>query len=153
MPQNGSLKKIGLIGETTLTQSRQDLLLEWKNYTGEKMSVSNMYEPNPIKNLCEPVWESVISAYLKRSKHFPYYKEVIKDFKERDEFGRSRYGVPLQPFNGRNAKSDLAQEIQDGIAYSYQAWEECREPLKKRNFWDIHLSLVTMYETLVLIEK
>jgi hypothetical protein len=117
------------------------------------MSISNTYEPEPVANLCKPIWESVISAYLKRSKQFPYYKEIVKDFKERDEFGRSKHKVPLQPFNGRNAVNDTKQEIMDAAAYSYQMWEECQDSLKKSSFWDIHLSLVTMYENLVLIEK
>jgi len=117
------------------------------------MSTSNTYEPDPIKNLYEPIWESVAISYRKRGNGFPYREEIIKDFRERDDFGRSKYGVPLQPFNGRNAVIDLRQEIQDGIAYSYQAWEECKDQIKKSNFWDIHLSLITMYENLILIEK
>lgn len=117
------------------------------------MSVSNTYEPKPVANLYEPIWESVIEAYLKRGKNFPHYKEVVKDFKERDEFGREKHKCPLQPYNGRNAETDLRQEIQDGIAYSYQAWVECKDKVKKNNLWDVHLSLVTLYENLVLIEK
>lgn len=117
------------------------------------MSISNTYEPKPVANLCEPIWEGVVKAYKKRSRQFPYREEVVKDFRDRDEFGRSKHGVPLQPFNGRNALNDTKQEIMDAASYSYQMWEECRDPYKKGNFWDIHVQLVTMYETLVLVEK
>ena len=116
------------------------------------MSVANTYEPEPVANLYEPVWESVVNSYRKRTS-FPYREEVVKDFRERDEFGRSKHGVPLQPFNSRNPLNDLKQEILDSLVYSYQTYLECEDPIKKSNFMDIHITLVTMYENLILIEK
>lgn len=43
-------------------------------------------EPKPIHNNHPAVWDLVIA-----------------DMRDRDLFGRKRYGTPLQPFNGRNA--------------------------------------------------
>ena len=46
---------------------------------------------------------------------------VIDDMKERDNTGRERYGVPLQPFNGRDALVDAYQESLDLSVYLRQA--------------------------------
>ena len=46
---------------------------------------------------------------------------VIKDMQARDQLGRERYGVPLQPGNGRDALVDAYHEALDGLAYSKQA--------------------------------
>ena len=40
---------------------------------------------------------------------------------ERDQLGRERYGVPLQPHNGRDALVDSYQEILDAAVYLRQA--------------------------------
>jgi hypothetical protein len=52
---------------------------------------------------------------------------VVKDMKDRDEWGRSKYGVPLQPFNGRNAIVDLYQELLDATVYCRQLIEELNQ--------------------------
>ena len=46
---------------------------------------------------------------------------VIADMRERDEFGYSKYGVRLQPNNGRDALLDAYQEAQDLVVYLRQA--------------------------------
>ena len=46
---------------------------------------------------------------------------------ERRRQGIERYGVTLSPFNGRDARMDLFQELLDGIAYAEQAVVEGRE--------------------------
>ena len=117
------------------------------------MSIANEYEPDPVKNLTTPLWECVSSNYTKDNRHFPYWREVYQDFKERDEFGKLKYGVSLQAFNGRNPKADLRQEVLDSIVYSYQCYIECEDPIKKSNYKTTHQTLITMYENLVLIEK
>jgi hypothetical protein len=60
-------------------------------------------QPEPIKNTNKPVWES-----------------VIEDMKARDELGFKRYGVRLQPHNGRNALQDLFEELLDAVVYLKQ---------------------------------
>jgi hypothetical protein len=45
---------------------------------------------------------------------------VMHDMKDRDTWGRSKYGTPLQPFNGRDALTDIYQEILDAAVYMRQ---------------------------------
>ena len=45
---------------------------------------------------------------------------VMKDFADRDAEGRRKYGVPLQPFNGRSAVVDAYQEALDLVVYLKQ---------------------------------
>ena len=49
---------------------------------------------------------------------------VIEDMKARDRVGRERYRTPLQPFNGRDALTDLYQELLDATVYCRQEIEE-----------------------------
>ena len=60
-------------------------------------------QPEPIKNTNKPVWES-----------------VIEDMRARDELGFKRYGVRLQPHNGRNALQDAYEEALDLVVYLRQ---------------------------------
>ena len=53
--------------------------------------------------------------------HTPVWSQVIKDMEKRDQLGRSRYGVPLQPFNGRDALIDAYEEALDLVVYLKQA--------------------------------
>jgi hypothetical protein len=46
---------------------------------------------------------------------------VMDDFRARDEFGRRKYGTPLQPHNGRDALADAFQEALDLAVYLRQA--------------------------------
>ena len=46
---------------------------------------------------------------------------VIMDMAARDHVGRARYGVPLQPHNGRDALRDAYEEALDLCAYLRQA--------------------------------
>ena len=57
-------------------------------------------QPDPIQNQQPAVWEL-----------------VIKDMNDRDQWGRSKYHTPLQPFNGRDAATDLYQELLDAVVY------------------------------------
>ena len=60
-------------------------------------------QPKPKKNNLPAVWSL-----------------VIKDMKERDEFGLNKYGVRLQPYNGRNSLQDLYEELLDAVVYIRQ---------------------------------
>jgi hypothetical protein len=46
---------------------------------------------------------------------------VIADMRERDATGEARYGVRLQPHNGRDALVDAYQELLDACVYMRQA--------------------------------
>lgn len=51
---------------------------------------------------------------------------VLADMAERKRIGMERYGVPLQPFNGRNALWDAYEEVLDLAVYLRQQIEEDR---------------------------
>ena len=55
----------------------------------------------------------------------PKHPEVmglfLKDLEERYQEGVRRYGVPLQPFNGRDALQDAYEEAMDLALYLRQA--------------------------------
>lgn len=46
---------------------------------------------------------------------------VLEDFKARDAEGQRKYGVRLQPHNGRDPLVDLYQELLDAVVYCRQA--------------------------------
>lgn len=68
-----------------------------------------MPQPEPTPNHHPPVWAAVIA-----------------DMHARDKLGIERYGSPLQPFNGRNAFTDYAEELLDAIVYNKQICEELK---------------------------
>lgn len=57
-------------------------------------------QPKPKANSLPAVWDL-----------------VIEDMKRRDGVGRERYGVPLQPFNGRDTLRDAYEEALDLAVY------------------------------------
>jgi hypothetical protein len=68
----------------------------------------------------------------------PVWDLVIRDMRERDDLGRSRYGTPLRTWNGRDALVDAYQEILDLAVYVRQEIEE----RKKMDEICEHLSLI-----------
>lgn len=64
-------------------------------------------QPAPIPNDQVPVWEL-----------------VKEDMTKRNVFGISKYGVPLQAFNGRDVLQDAYEEALDLCVYLRQAIEE-----------------------------
>jgi hypothetical protein len=63
-----------------------------------------MEQPAPVANDKPAVWDL-----------------VLIDMAERDAVGRERYGVPLQPFNGRDVLADAYAEALDLAVYLRQA--------------------------------
>lgn len=56
--------------------------------------------------------------------------ETLKNyFLARRQKGIDTYGTPLQPFNGRDARQDLMEEILDACAYARQIHLEEPSPL------------------------
>lgn len=68
-----------------------------------RYSVRNTEQPNPITSDLPAV-----------------NKLVIKDLEERMEMGIDKYGMPLQPENGRDPLVDAYQEIMDLVLYLRQ---------------------------------
>lgn len=50
--------------------------------------------------------------------------DLVKMLLDRLEFGLRKYGVPLQPFNGRKALTDALDEVLDMAVYLLQEIEE-----------------------------
>lgn len=57
----------------------------------------------------------------KRNSHPEVMKLFLKDLEERYQEGVRRYGVPLQPFNGRAPLQDAYEEAVDLALYLRQA--------------------------------
>lgn len=67
------------------------------------MTYANTEEPAPVKNQEPAVWDL-----------------VVRDMQERDRMGQERYGVRLQPHNGRDVLKDAYQEALDLVVYLRQ---------------------------------
>lgn len=53
------------------------------------------------------------------------HEQARQDLESRKQLGIQRYGVALQPANGRDAIRDAYEEALDGAAYGAQAvWEQ-----------------------------
>ena len=59
-----------------------------------------MKQPKPVKNDYPASWSL-----------------VKKDIDNRDAFGKKKYGVHLQPFNGRDMIRDIYEELLDAVVY------------------------------------
>jgi len=71
------------------------------------------------------VWPLVIEDLQYRPGPWPVPREleeaVAADMKARDDFGRAKYGTPLQVGNGRDHLADAYQEALDMAVY-LKAW-------------------------------
>ena len=62
-----------------------------------------MSQPKPVKNDNPAVWDL-----------------VLREIADRDKFGEAKYGVRLQPHNGRDVLTDLYEELLDAVVYTRQ---------------------------------
>lgn len=114
-------------------------------------------QPDPILNTQPAVWELIIQDVdSHRPEEVPgnifgpsapkmaaVREALIKDMSDRDAWGRSKYKVPLQPYNGRDALIDLYQEFLDATAYTMQyRLEHPKDP----RFTDVYKSLLSMLD-------
>lgn len=74
-----------------------------------------------MKSLSKPEPDPVVTS---ESGDCPVWELVIQDMKQRDEFGRRKYGVPLRTFDGRDSLVDLYQELLDAVVYVRKLIEE-----------------------------
>jgi hypothetical protein len=86
--------------------------------------MQNLYsaaeQPDPLQNEKPAVWELVQQDFSDRWEADDVTAAALSDMKARDEWGRSKYKTPLQPFNGRDALIDFYQEVLDGAVYARQ---------------------------------
>lgn len=74
----------------------------------------------PKANSNKPVWEAVIEDEIRSGSSFNE-EYIVPDMKKRHQKGLETYGVPLQPFNGRDPLLDAYEEALDLMAYLKQA--------------------------------
>lgn len=87
-------------------------------------------EPAPVRTDSPAVWPLVIRD-LEALEAPEWLRQVMaEDMRARDEFGRSKYGTPLQVENGRDASTDAYQEALDLCVYARQKMEQTGLP-----FW------------------
>lgn len=79
--------------------------------------------PPPVKNGETPTTDTLLARPWVSRLTWSYL------FRRRQELGVARYGTPLQPFNGRDAILDAAEEFQDATVYAEQCIREGRVPL------------------------
>lgn len=84
-------------------------------------------EPAPVKNEYAEVWPRMVNRVERTLNFTPdgrthlILRLMRQDMLERHERGVAKYGVGLQPFNGRDALKDAYQEALDCMAYVMQA--------------------------------
>ena len=80
-----------------------------------RRSMKNLskHQPKPKKNTNPHVWDL-----------------VMKDIEDRVDYGLKKYGVTLQPFNGRDPLIDLYQELLDAVVYTRQLIYERQSSLQ-----------------------
>lgn len=60
------------------------------------------------------------------NKHPAVWTLVMEDMAMRDKIGKERYGVALQPHNGRDSLRDLMEELLDATVYTRCFIEEMK---------------------------
>jgi hypothetical protein len=81
-------------------------------------------EPPPTGDgevVLDAILKKIDEAGMGHAHLFPLQARVRADLVARAEFGLKKYGTRLRTNNGRNAITDLYQEVLDAIMYSMQA--------------------------------
>ena len=74
-------------------------------------------QPAPIKNDLPASWDLVVADFEGAYGQATCGDKVIQDMRGRDRFGYDKYGVRIQPKNGRDNLVDAYQELLDGLVY------------------------------------
>jgi hypothetical protein len=88
------------------------------------VTMSIVEQPAPIANDSRPTWMLVIEDIPLYFGKTSTASLVIADAAARDTIGRQRYGVPLQPGNGRDSLRDALDEAMDLAVYLKNALVE-----------------------------
>jgi hypothetical protein len=99
-------------------------------------------QPDPIKNDLPASWDLVADDFRAAfgDEKGPVIA-VLVDMRERDRFGHDKYGVRIQPQNGRDNLVDAYQELLDGAVYFRSALYETETP-ELRAMYDRTLALI-----------
>jgi len=97
-------------------------------------------QPDPIKNDLPASWDLVVADFLDAYGNHPVGNLVAIDMRQRDQFGYDKYGVRIQPRNGRDNLVDAYQEILDGLVYFRSALYEQQNP----SLFDMYRGLLKM---------
>ncbi len=77
-------------------------------------------QPKPIANEHPALWPIVAAKMQVDHADQASCAAVVADMSARHQVGMERYGVPLQPHNGRDALRDMYEELLDARVY----WEQ-----------------------------
>ena len=99
-------------------------------------------QPAPATNASRPLWELVQEDAAIRFGFERGVDLLLRDMRERDAFGRAKYGTPLQAWNGRDALVDAYQEALDLCVYLRQQLAERAAPDDSDR--DLYLSALDM---------
>lgn len=108
-------------------------------------------EPPPIKSEAPASWDLVLNdlnqIHFARIDQMKIKDLFIADIKLRDATGAKKYGVRLQPHNGRNSTKDAYEESMDGLVYIRTAIVEEADRLVKTRQTEMKLAaLGEMYK-------
>jgi hypothetical protein len=92
------------------------------------VSKAEVHEPPPVVNGHSP-------CYLEYAARFEGNPRIQADIVARAQQGFLKYGTYLQPFNGRNVKMDIYQELLDAGQYFEQLLAELGRGHLKYPFW------------------
>lgn len=91
----------------------------------------NKFDNQPDPKLVgdsEPVWPKVIKGMTAAKEDLVLsdseLEDLVKICEARNQFGISKYGVPLSTNNGRDSFQDAFEESLDLVVYSFQAYME-----------------------------
>jgi hypothetical protein len=76
-----------------------------------------MSKPEPAPIARGEIVPDILIATIRRATNGPDGDDLIELIKERDSFGRQKYGQPLMTNDGRNGIEDAKQELGDLLQY------------------------------------
>lgn len=77
-----------------------------------------------------------------------YQRALVQLIRDRDEFGRKKYGQPLMSEDGRSGVEDAKQELGDLLQYTYKALYAAEEDTK-----ELEMLILTAYVALKKMYK
>ena len=104
----------GYVPRPTPSQLRDEIIGDAVNRT---LAGDAEPTPQPFKGMAGRFTSAVEQPAPTPNAHPAVWPLVMKDMIERDQMGRARYGVPLQPHNGRDTLLDAYQEALDLAVY------------------------------------
>ena len=110
-------------------------------------------QPPPIANDLPASWDLVVDDIEAMFPEDDALAAVIADMRSRDKFGFDKYGVRIQPRNGRDNLVDAYQEILDGAVYFRSAVYEAAEEDDGRSAQDLEALYLQTLTLLMRLRK